>query len=50
MRAWVRRHPWLTTAIGSGATVAAIYYGGPAGQAAAEKALPFLCDVLKFCA
>ena len=49
MRDWIRRHPWITTALGSGATLTATYYGGPAGAELAGKALPVLCDALKLC-
>lgn len=49
MRNWIRRHPWITTAIGSGATIAATYYGGPAAAELAGKALPYLCTALGLC-
>lgn len=50
LRAWVRAHPKITTAIGVGAAAAATAYGGPAAGQAATKVLPIVCDLLKLCA
>ena len=47
---WVRDHPKVTAAIGGAAATAATIYGGPLAGAAAGKALPFLCNVLRLCA
>jgi hypothetical protein len=46
---WAREHPRVTGAVGTGAGLAALYYGGPPAQAAAERVLPVVCRWLALC-
>lgn len=47
---WMRDHPKVTAAVGTAAVAGAYVYGGPPAAALAQKALPFICDVLRLCA